>query len=213
MGSLFDITKIGECMLTEKQYDTKLNISTIDDDFSLLTSIHYHRYEPTPYGALDELFAQYDLSSDDHLVDYGCGKGRLNFYVHNRFKTSVTGIEMNKQFFHQALKNWENYKRKSKENIQFACTLAEEYRILSSQNRFYFFNPFTVQIFMTVINNILISVEAHWRDIELIFYYINDDYVDFLEKHPCFELKQEIDLSSMYKQNQYERFLIYRLVF
>ncbi|WP_080846323.1 SAM-dependent methyltransferase [Cytobacillus gottheilii] len=203
-------------MLTEGQYDQQLNISTLDQELSVIASYHYHRYEPTPYQALDELFKQYELSADDHIVDYGCGKGRLNFYSHHYFQNAATGIEMNKQFYHQALKNKETYKNRSRasaEKIQFECILAEEYKIKASQNRFYFFNPFTVQIFIKVINNILMSAEEYWRDIELIFYYIDNDYVDFLEKNPCFELKKEIDLSSMYKKNQYERFLIYKLVY
>ncbi|MEW9108722.1 MAG: SAM-dependent methyltransferase [Cytobacillus gottheilii] len=202
-------------MLKEEQYEAKLNISTSDQQLSVISSFHYHRYEPTPYRALDELFKHYQLSPSDHLVDYGCGKGRLNFYTHFHFQNAATGIEMNKQFYQQALLNANSYKMKkakSSGKIHFECTLAEDYKILPSQNRFYFFNPFTVQIFIKVVNNILLSAEESWRDIELIFYYIDSDYVDFLEKHPCFELKQEIDLSALFKKNQYERFLVYKLV-
>ena len=60
------------------------------------------------------------------------------------------------------LKIQTNYLKKhknSEDQIHFQCCLAEEYQINPSDNRFYFFNPFSIQIFMKIINNILISVE------------------------------------------------------
>ena len=89
--------------------------------------------------------------------------------------------------------------------------MAEEYQIDPLDNRFYFFNPFSIQIFMKVINHILFSKEEFERDIEVILYYASDDYIFFLENDTAFELKQEVKIPGLYEAVPYERFLVYRL--
>jgi SAM-dependent methyltransferase len=202
--------------MKEKYYDDLLNIFTRGDQKDFNGSLHYHRYEPTPYSALEVLFEQYELKSSDRVVDFGCGKGRLNFYLNYRFQLTVVGIEMNKGFFEKAISNRRNYLKSSKKNddqIHFQNCLAEEYQINPLDNRFYFFNPFSLQIFMIVLNNILLSVEKAKRDIEIILYYPSEDYIYYLNNHPSFQMKQEVLLKDLYKHNPNERFMIYRLAY
>ncbi len=82
--------------------------------------------------------------------------------MHHKCGASAVGIEMNEEFYKEAMDNRDRYARKarnSKGKIQFQCCLAQEYEIDPHDNRFYFFNPFSVQVFMNVVNNILLSVE------------------------------------------------------
>jgi SAM-dependent methyltransferase len=195
----------------ERYYDELLNIHTAEKQKGFNKSSHYYRYEPTPYSALEDLFNEYELKSSDHVVDFGCGKGRLNFYINHFFNAYVTGIEMNETFYLEAIENLNSYEKESNDKIQFCCCLAEEYQIDPFENRFYFFNPFSVQIFMKVVNNILLSVEESERDVELILYYPSDDYIYYLENDTVFELKQEVKIPGLYEFVPYERFLIYRL--
>jgi SAM-dependent methyltransferase len=202
--------------MKEQYYDELLRINTGEDQMGFYNSFHYHRYEPTPYTALEELFTQYQLKSSDRVVDFGCGKGRLNFYINYLFNASVVGVEMNDDFYEEAVENLMSYKKKNKnsvDKIHFHCCLAEEYQIDPLDNRFYFFNPFSLQIFMKIINNILLSVETSQREIELILYYVSEDYIYFLENQTSFELRKEVILPQVYEQNSYERFLIYRLAY
>src|SRR5699024_12608611 len=106
---------------------------------------------------LHTLFKEYKLQRTDGFVDFGSGKGRLLFYVHNLFGASVTGIEMNEYRNKKTKKNKKKYLKQAKQraDIQLECCLAEEYLVQSTNNVFYFFNPFSVQIFMKVIQNIL----------------------------------------------------------
>lgn len=199
--------------MKEYYYDKLLNIKTGGEQKDFNKSLHYHRYEPTPYVGLETLFKHYSLKSTDHLVDFGCGKGRLNFYVHHTFKSSVVGVEMNRLFYEEALENRDNYIKRHKsgrERIQFVNCLAEEYTITPQDNHFYFFNPFSVQVFMKVINNIQLSVEASWREVEVILYYPSEDYIYYLENQTSFQLWQEVKL-ELYNSNPNERLLIYRL--
>lgn len=200
--------------MTEQFHDALLNINTRANKSEVNHSIHYHPYEPTPYSALEELFRHYEVKASDHIVDFGCGKGRLNFFINYTYHASVAGIEMNPIFYKEATENQRSYVKKTKRNpetIQFHQCLAEDYKIQPKDNRFYFFNPFSVQVFMKVLNNILQSVEKTHREIDLILYYASDDYQYFLDHHTSFELIKEVTLPKLYEKNSYERFLIYRL--
>lgn len=199
--------------MKEYLYEKLLNIQTTGDQKGFNESLHYHRYEPTPYSALEELMANYKLTSSDRIVDFGCGKGRLNFFFHHISDASVVGVEMNETFYNKALENVKSYSKKakhSKNKIHFYCCKAEEYQIDPLDNRFYFFNPFSVEVFRQVVNNLLLSFEEYPREMELILYYPADDYIYYLEKYSPFELKTEVGLENLYKEDPYERFLIYQ---
>ncbi|MDR0137996.1 methyltransferase [Metabacillus idriensis] len=200
--------------MNERSFDQLLNIKTEGGQKGFGKSMHYHRYEPTPYAALEKLFHEYELNSSDQVVDFGCGKGRTNFYIHYLSNAAVKGIEMNEEFYQEAIQNRNRYVKKAKNRkgqIQFYCCLAEEYKIDPADNRFYFFNPFSKEIFMNVINNILQSVEVARREIELILYYCSEEYIYFLENQTAFEFKKEVILPGFHDRNPFERFLIYRL--
>ena len=164
--------------MKEKQYEELLNIKTIGDQSWDETKKCYHPYEPTPYFALDKLFENYNINEEDSIIDFGCGKGRLNFYLNYNFNCNVLGIEMDENFYNQCLENKKEYLKKNKnieDKINFACVLAQEYKISYKDNKFYFFNPFSVHIFMKVVENILISYENNPRKIDIILYYPSDD--------------------------------------
>ena len=202
--------------MKEHYYDKLLNINTRGDRMEgpAPKPFRYYPYEPTPYSALEELFRNYELKPEDQVVDFGCGKGRLNFYIHYFFHASVVGIEMNETLYQGALENSRTYAKKTKKNLerlQFRCCLAEQYKIDPSDNRFYFFNPFSIQVFRSIINNVLESVEAMERSVDLILYYPSEDYIYYLENDTSFEMKMEIILPHDYLHDANERFLIYRL--
>jgi SAM-dependent methyltransferase len=206
--------QLQEAAMKEHYYDKLLNIKTKGEQQGFHKSLHYHRYEPTPYSALEELFQQYKLDSTDYIVDFGCGKGRLNFYIHYFFGASVVGIEMDMGLFQEAIQNQKRFVKKTKdsqEKIQFLCCLAEEYEVKPQDNRFYFFNPFSIQVFRRIVNNILRSVEKRQREIDLVLYYPSEEYIYFLENDTAFELDMEVRVPYVYEHNQNERFLVYRM--
>ncbi len=201
-------------VMKQYKYDKLLGIRTGEDRFvSPSFNTHYNPYEPTSYETLETLIEHYPIDKNDHIVDFGCGKGRVNFFLHHFTGASVKGIEMKDEFFEGAQINLEKYKKNfpdSTSTIEFLVCLAEEYRITERDNRFYFFNPFSVQIFQKVVNNILHSVEEYPRSVDIILYYPHEDYIYYLEKNTAFELIQEIKIDCFYKNDSDERILIYR---
>ena len=200
----------GVFLVREKEYDDLLRIKTVGNQTGFYDSLHYHRYEPTPYWILERLLNEYEIKKEDHIVDFGCGKGRLNFFIHYKTGAYVSGVEMNEHFLNEAKKNLENYLQKQKDRIQFHSCLAEEYVIKPTDNKFYFFNPFAISIFRRVLANILLSVEQQYREVHLILYYPSEDYIYYLENQSVFELYKEIVLNET---NPFERILIYRLAY
>lgn len=200
--------------MKQHKYDKLLGIKTREDKYKLLpSSLHYNPYEPTSYDALEALLENDAITDKDYIVDFGCGKGRLNFFLHHYTGAVVKGIEMDERFIEDAIVNREQYLKLhpgNPEKIEFIACLAEEYRITEKDNLFYFFNPFSVQIFTKVVNNILGSVEQSPRTVNIILYYPHEEYIYYLEKNTAFDLIEEIKLDGFYEKNNNERILIYR---
>lgn len=200
--------------MDEQYYEKLLNIKTSGEQKIFNESLHYNRYEPTSYSALEILSKHYKFTADDSIIDFGCGKGRLNFYINHFFDSTVSGIEMNTFFYKEAIDNKRDYLKKykkKKDKINFLNCFAEEYNINPSDNKFYFFNPFSIQIFIKVIGNILISVEEYERTVDVILYYPSEDYIYFLESNTPFVLLNEIKLPNLYDNDPRHSFLVYRL--
>lgn len=100
--------------MNETEYDRFLHIETCGSNNGIYQSIHYNRYEPTPYSALEELLKNYQINENDSIVDFGCGLGRLSIFLHYKTNASVLGIDMNEQFIKEAMKNRERYCKKFK---------------------------------------------------------------------------------------------------
>lgn len=195
----------------ERKQDKLLGIKTIGIREWTGGKIHYNRYEATPYEALSVLCENYKFRDTDKVVDFGCGRGRVAFYLHNRFHLPVTGIEANHKTYEEALENKEIYRLRVKHinaPIKFKYGLAQHYKIDKRDNCFYFFNPFSVHIFRKVVHNILRSVEKDRRTVDLILYYPVREYKDFLKTTP-FTIINKIIVPGV--SDKKEKFIIYRL--
>ncbi|WP_332649101.1 class I SAM-dependent methyltransferase [Lysinibacillus sp. 54212] len=198
--------------MNEKQFERLLNIQTAGFQFGYPKSTHYHRYEPTPYEALEQLFEQYELPTQAKIIDFGSGKGRVPIYIHHKFEIPTVGIEMDPKFFLEAENNRTLYlqgARKRSIPITFLNMLAEKYEVQKEDNVFFFFNPFSVQIFQRVLNNIYLSYEQHPREIHLLFYYPSPEYMSYLLNETAFDLLKEVRLAG--HQNLYERICVFTL--
>ena len=64
----------------ETQWDQLLRIETGGRDETNADQYH-HPYEPTPYCVLERLAGSGLIGENDTVLDYGCGKGRVGFFL------------------------------------------------------------------------------------------------------------------------------------
>ena len=189
--------------------DKLLQIKTTGRDESNADQYH-HPYEPTPYSVLERLAASELISSEDVVLDYGCGKGRVDFFLSYRTKARTIGIEYDARIYQDALDNQKTALSKAK--TSFVLTNAETYEVPSQVNRCYFFNPFSVEILHKVMARILESYYDDPRELFLFFYYPADEYVAYLMTVDELEFYDEIECADLFPGNDpRERILIFQL--
>ncbi|MBQ8639347.1 MAG: class I SAM-dependent methyltransferase [Lachnospiraceae bacterium] len=194
--------------MTKQQWDKKLNIDTVGRDASNADEIHYP-YEPTPYSVLERLAETNYINSNNRIVDYGCGKGRVGFFLNYKLGCQVTGIEYDSRICGQALQNLDRYG--TKQNIEFVCMDAGEYQVKHS-DCFYFFNPFSVKVLQTVIGQIIQSYYENPRTMRFFFYYPSDEYVAYLMTAAELDFVDEIDCRDLFDgTDERERILIFEI--
>ncbi len=194
--------------MNEAQWDKKLKIQTTGRDDYHEDEYHYP-YEPTPYSVLKRLTESGYIDKNCYVIDYGCGKGRVGFFLNHQLGCHVTGIEYEERIYKQAIENLDTYG--NNKNIEFLCINAEEYKVKNADS-FYFFNPFSVEILKSVLGKILESYYENPRNMQLFFYYPNDEYLSCLMTAPELMFVDEIDCQDLFEgKNGRERILIFEI--
>ena len=193
----------------ERRWDTFLQIKTTGRDDTNADQYH-HPYEPTPYTVLERLAASGFFGQKDVVLDYGCGKGRVGFFLSYRTKARIRGIEYDERIYEGALENRKTTISRVKPD--FLLTRAEEYAVPVDVNRCYFFNPFSVEILQAVCARILESWYEAPRDIFLFFYYPSDEFIAYLMTVDELEFYDEIECEDLFPGNDpRERVMIFWL--
>ena len=193
----------------ENTWDKLLQIRTAGRDDSNADQYH-HPYEPTPYCVLERLSAEGFIGKRDVVLDYGCGKGRVGFFLSYQTKAKTIGIEYDDRIYRIAEDNRKT--AVSRARTEFVSVNAEMYAVPPQVNRCYFFNPFSVEILHKVIARILESYYDDPREILLFFYYPSDAYISQLMTMGELVYYGEIDCGDLYaKKDSRERIVIFQL--
>ena len=193
----------------EKTWDASLRIQTCGRD-ELGADEYHHPYEPTPYSVLDRLASSGLIGKDDVVLDYGCGKGRVGFFLSYRRSAKTIGIEYDNRIYQGALENQKTTISRIKPD--FVLTKAEEYEVPAEVNRCYFFNPFSVEILHKVMARIIESWYDSPREVLLFFYYPADEYISYLMTVAEMEFYDEIECDDLFEGNDpRERIMIFQL--
>ena len=193
----------------ENTWDKLLKIKTSGRDDSNADQYHYP-YEPTPYSVLERLANSGFISKRDVVLDYGCGKGRVDFFLSYQVKASTIGIEYDERIYQSAMENKETAISRTK--TEFVLARAEEYNVSLQVNRCYFFNPFSVEILRKVMARIMESYYETPREIFFFFYYPSEEYISYLMMVDELEFYDEIECSDLFEGNDVrERILIFKL--
>lgn len=187
-------------------WDEKLKIDTEGMDESK-TDYHHFRYEPTPYEVLERLIDSGWITEKNHVLDVGCGKGRVSFFLSMTTGCICTGVDFNEDMIQRARMNQESCL--FPERVQFVCCSAEEYRV-ENEDCFYFFNPFSEKILRTVISHILTSYHQNPRKIRLFFYYPSADALAYLMCQNELIFLDEIDCDDLFEgSDERERIVVF----
>ena len=190
-------------------WDKLLQIKTTGRDDSNSDQYRYP-YEPTPYSVLERLANSGLIRKKDVVLDYGCGKGRVDFFLSYQTKAKTIGIEYDERIYQGALDNQKT--AVSGARTEFTLVRAEEYEVPEEVNRFYFFNPFSVELLKSVMGQILRSYYEDPRPMRLLFYYPNDLYVSYLMAMRELSFVQEIDCRDLFSGDDgRERILVFAL--
>ncbi len=193
----------------ETTWDKLLQIKTTGRDESNADQYRYP-YEPTPYCVLERLANSGLIRKKDVVLDYGCGKGRVDFFLSYQTKARSLGIEFDERIYQGALENRKT--AVSGARTEFVPARAEEYEVPSEVNRYYFFNPFSVELLRKVMARITESHYEHLREAFLFFYYPSEEYISYLMTVDELEFYDEIDCRDLFEANDSrERILIFLL--
>ena len=193
----------------EQQWDKLLRIKTSGRDDTKSDSFRYP-YEPTPYAVLERLANSGFIRKKDMVLDYGCGKGRVDFFLAYQTGAHCVGVEYDERIFAVAEENKKIAVSGAK--TEFVLSNAETYPVPEKVNRCFFFNPFSVEILQKALARILESYYESPREMLLFFYFPSAEYISYLMSVNELFFYDEIDCSDLFEENSdREKILIFRL--
>ena len=194
--------------LSDRGWDKRLKIKTAGREDE--SSANYSPYEPTPYRVLERLRESGYIKRKDHLLDYGCGKGRVAFYMAATVGCRVTGLDYSQKLIDIAMEN-----RRSSglgDRVRLVRDLAERYAP-REENAFFLFNPFSEVVFEGVLRNLRRYARETRRALTLLCYYPSEAYVRCLMASEDFLPVDEIDCGDLFNgSDPRERVIVYRHV-
>ena len=193
--------------MTENQWDKLLRIRTTGRDDSHSDSYRFP-YEPTPYPVLERLADSGFITKKNTVLDYGCGKGRVSFFLSYQLRCRSVGIEYDDRIYGAAVEN--RMSAVSGERVDLVLAKAEDFAVPQAADRMFFFNPFSVEILKSVVNRILESWYENPGEIFLFFYYPSDEYVSYLMTVDELMFVDEIDCRDLFgKDDSRERIMVF----
>lgn len=164
------ITGVFELIKTHR-LEKRFNIKTeelyfFEDKFSLYKDSLI--YQPTPYSILEKTLDYLRPKTEDIFIDFGCGKGRVLFFVALQKLKKVKGVEIHKELIDIAHRNLVNFKL-NKTVIELINEDAANFKI-SDETIFFMFNPFDCKTLQKVLENIKNSLFDNPRQIRIVYY-------------------------------------------
>ena len=193
----------------ENTWDKLLQIKTTGRDDSNADQYCYP-YEPTPYRVLERLANSGLIRKKDVVLDYGCGKGRVDFFLSYQVRANTIGIEYDERIYQGAVANQQI--AVSGARTKFELAKAESYVVPAEVKHCYFFNPFSVELLRKVIARILESYYENPREMFLFFYYPSEEYISYLMTVDELEFYDEIMCGDLFEGNdKREQIMIFQI--
>lgn len=193
----------------EQKWDKLLQIHTTGRDDSNSDQYRYP-YEPTPYTVLERFANSGLLCKENTLLDYGCGKGRADFFLSYQTRCHTIGVEYNERIYEKAVENREQGVAAGR--TEFVLADAVQFSVPAEVDRIYFFNPFSIEILKKVLARVLESYYENPRELFLFFYYPSDEYISYLMTVDELIFSDEIDCRDLFPgENKREWIVVFEV--
>lgn len=199
----------------DEVYDYYLGCNTVieDGDTPQLRRIYLY-YSPTIYAALENLFLKYPFVYNDHIVDFGCGKGRVLIMAALYSCTQITGYELDEKRYEIAIANVKSFKEK------FYCDSVfnifneniENITIDDTMNKFFFFNPFHLKVYIKLFKKINLSLKRKKRDVYIFLYRSHESTVKYINSLGIYKVVEKVQkrYSSSSEEKTVDEYVIYK---
>ena len=193
----------------EQKWDKLLQIHTTGRDDSNSDQYRYP-YEPTPYTVLERFANSGLICKENTLLDYGCGKGRADFFLSYQTRCHTIGVEYNERIYEKAVENREQGVAAGR--TEFVLADAVQFSFPAEVDRIYFFNPFSIEILKKVLARVLESYYENPRELFLFFYYPSDEYISYLMTVDELIFSDEIDCRDLFPgENKREWIVVFEV--
>ena len=111
----------------DNKWDKLLHIKTMGRDDSQSDQYRYP-YEPTPYSVLQRLANTGLIRKNNMLLDYGCGKGRVDFFLSYQTRCRCLGVEYDERIYEKVMARiMESYYEHPRQILCFFYYPSDEY--------------------------------------------------------------------------------------
>jgi len=129
-----------------------------------------NRYQPSEWMVLRRILPRREVGADDVFIDVGSGMGRVVFQAAGYSFKRVIGVELSEELNQIARVNIENNRdRLHCRDVTLVTADATDYELPDDVTVAYFANPFTGDIFRTVIDQLLESLDRRPRRLRLVY--------------------------------------------
>ena len=122
----------------ENRWDKLLQIHTMGRDDSR-SDLYRYPYEPTPYCVLERMANTGMIRKGNTLLDYGCGKGRVDFFLSAQTRCQSIGVEYDDRIYAKAMEN--KKAAASGARTEFVLESAENFPVPVEVDRVFFYYP------------------------------------------------------------------------
>ncbi len=186
-----------------KIHDKYTGLDTVnrihENDLGIPLHLMPNRYEGSGNSYMKRVLLDLNITNNDIIIDYGCGKGRALLYFSKFPFKKIIGIEYSHSVF---LVAQENIKKIKDPRILILHKDAGDFQDLDDINFFYFFNPFGEVTFNRVLDNLSQSHQNRPRLMYVI--YLNPECHKDIEARGLFEKYAEYDSGYPYKYYIYK---------
>lgn len=160
-----------EGVVFERRYGLQTAGSVQLEEFGLAQPGRLH-YEPSEWRTLHRILRPGEVDASDVFIDFGSGMGRAVFEAAQYPFKRVIGVEIAPQLNDIARKNIErNRHRFHAGDVELVTADATSYEVPDDVSVVYIANPFRGEVFRSVVDNVLASVDRRPRPVRLIYVY------------------------------------------